>query len=65
MIDRYSRQTLFPEIGEEGQRKLGNSSVVITVDAQEMVVFPDGRAIVRNTTDKSLARGLYAKYIGT
>ena len=29
MIDRYSRQTLFPEIGEEGQRKLGNSSVVI------------------------------------
>ena len=29
MIDRYSRQTLFPEIGEEGQEKLGNSSVVI------------------------------------
>jgi adenylyltransferase/sulfurtransferase len=29
MIDRYSRQTLFPEIGEEGQNKLGNSSVVI------------------------------------
>ena len=29
MIDRYSRQTLFPGIGEEGQRKLGNSSVVI------------------------------------
>ncbi len=29
MIDRYSRQTLFPEIGAEGQKKLGNSSVVI------------------------------------
>jgi len=29
MIDRYSRQTLFPGIGEEGQRKLGNSYVVI------------------------------------
>ena len=29
MIDRYSRQTLFPGIGEEGQKKLGNSSVVI------------------------------------
>ena len=29
MIDRYSRQTLFPGIGEEGQRKLGNSCVVI------------------------------------
>jgi len=34
------------------------------VDGYEMVVFPDGRAIVKNTTDKSLARGLYAKYIG-
>jgi adenylyltransferase/sulfurtransferase len=29
MIDRYSRQTLFPEIGEEGQEKLGHSRVVI------------------------------------
>ncbi len=36
-----------------------------TVDDQEMVVFPDGRAILRETTDESLARGLYAKYIGT
>jgi len=35
------------------------------VDNHEMVVFPDGRAILRNTTDESLARGLYAKYIGT
>ena len=34
------------------------------VDDQEMFVFPDGRAIVKNTTDESLARGLYAKYIG-
>ncbi len=36
-----------------------------TVGDQEMVVFPDGRAILRNTTDESLAKGLYAKYIGT
>jgi len=35
-----------------------------TVDNHEMVVFPDGRAILRNTTDESLARGLYAKYVG-
>ncbi len=27
--DRYSRQILFPGIGKEGQRKLGNSSVAI------------------------------------
>ncbi len=35
-----------------------------TVDEHEMVVFPDGRAIIKNTTDESLARGLYSKYIG-
>ena len=35
-----------------------------TVGGQEMVIFPDGRAIVKNTIDESLARGLYAKYIG-
>ncbi len=35
------------------------------VDSQEMVLFPDGRAIVKNTADESFARGLYAKYIGT
>jgi len=31
----------------------------------EMVVFPDGRALVRNTQDETLARGLYARYVGT
>jgi adenylyltransferase/sulfurtransferase len=36
-----------------------------TVDSREIVVFPDGRAIVKNTIDESLARGLYSKYIGT
>ena len=30
----------------------------------EMVIFPDGRAIIKNTADESQARGLYAKYFG-
>ena len=30
----------------------------------EMTIFPDGRAIVKGTTDTGLARSLYAKYIG-
>jgi len=34
------------------------------VDNREMVVFPDGRAIVKNTSDESLAKGLYSKYLG-
>jgi adenylyltransferase/sulfurtransferase len=34
-------------------------------DSNEIVVFPDGRAIVKNTSDEAMARGLYAKYIGS
>ena len=34
------------------------------VDGYEMVVFPDARAIVKGTGDESIARGLYAKYVG-
>ena len=29
-----------------------------------MTVFPDGRAIIKGTTDVGVARGLYAKYVG-
>jgi molybdopterin-synthase adenylyltransferase len=31
----------------------------------ELTLFPDGRAIVKGTTDTAIARSLYAKYIGT
>ncbi len=33
-------------------------------DEREMVVFHDGRALVRNTTDEALAKTLYDKYVG-
>jgi molybdopterin/thiamine biosynthesis adenylyltransferase len=35
------------------------------VGEQELVVFYDGRTIVRGTRDQKLARALYAKYIGS
>jgi adenylyltransferase/sulfurtransferase len=31
----------------------------------EMTVFPDGRAIVKGTTDAGVARSLYARFIGS
>lgn len=30
----------------------------------EMTIFPDGRAIIKGTTDAGIARSLYARYIG-
>ena len=35
------------------------------VDGHELSIFTDGRAIVKGTHDPSLARSLYAKYVGT
>jgi molybdopterin/thiamine biosynthesis adenylyltransferase len=31
----------------------------------EMTLFPDGRAIIKGTTDKTIARSLYARFVGS
>lgn len=34
-------------------------------DPYEMTLFPDGRAIIKGTSDPAIARSLYARYIGS
>ncbi len=34
-------------------------------DAYEMTLFPDGRAIIKGTTDTGVARSLYARFVGS
>ena len=34
-------------------------------DPYEMTLFPDGRAIIKGTTDTAMARSLYARYVGS
>lgn len=34
-----------------------------SVDGKEIVIFPDGRAIIKNTVDESAAEALYARYV--
>jgi molybdopterin/thiamine biosynthesis adenylyltransferase len=36
----------------------------VALDPYELTVFPDGRAIVKGTTDIGVARSLYARYVG-
>jgi len=36
----------------------------VTLDACELTIFPDGRAIIKGTTDVGIARSLYARYVG-
>jgi molybdopterin-synthase adenylyltransferase len=54
-------------------RKLGATGPVMSndyvvrcfVDGHEMTIFADGRAIIKGTTDLSIARSLYARCVGT
>lgn len=39
--------------------------LTFTADGHEVAVFPDGRAIVKNTVDLAEAKSIYAKYIGS
>src|SRR5579884_2032672 len=34
------------------------------IDPYELTVFPDGRAIIKGTTDIGVARSIYARYVG-
>ena len=34
-------------------------------ESYEMTLFPDGRAIIKGTTDMAIARSLYARYVGS
>lgn len=36
-----------------------------SLDAYELTIFSDGRTIVKGTDDPSVARGVYAKYVGS
>ena len=63
-IKHVSFEQLESQLKNVGKVSHNEFMLDFQVDSREMVVFPDGRAIVKNTADESLARGLYAKYIG-
>jgi len=47
-----------------GQVQYNEFMLRFQTDSHDMVIFPDGRAIIKNTADETYARGLYAKYVG-
>jgi adenylyltransferase/sulfurtransferase len=63
-VGGLSFDRLAKDLSSVGKVSYNKFMLRFTVDAHEMVVFPDGRAIVKNTNDESVARGLYSKYIG-
>jgi molybdopterin-synthase adenylyltransferase len=47
-----------------GEVRANEFALRFFVPPYEMTIFPDGRAIIKGTTDTGLARSLYAKYVG-
>ena len=47
-----------------GEVKLTRHFLSFKYDKYEIVVFPNGRAIIKGTSDPSLARSLYSRFVG-
>jgi adenylyltransferase/sulfurtransferase len=47
-----------------GRVRANEFLLIFSVDAYELTIFSDGRAIVKGTHDPAVARSVYAKYIG-
>jgi adenylyltransferase/sulfurtransferase len=59
------------DLAELGRRLDGVGAVTttrylvrLTVGAHELTIFPDGRAIIKGTSDVTVARSLYSRYVG-
>ena len=48
-----------------GETRSNEYALRFCCDPYEMTIFPDGRAIIKGTEDPTLARSLYARYVGT
>ena len=64
-VESLSLEELAARLKPLGEVSCNESMLRFTVDNHEIVVFPDGRVILKNSLDESLVRELYVKYIGT
>lgn len=68
-IHEHDRPINLAELGERlrphGSVRRSEFVLKFSKEPFEMTLFPDGRAIIKGTSDAAVARSLYAKYIGT
>jgi adenylyltransferase/sulfurtransferase len=60
-IDLAGLKTRLEPLGEV---RANEYALRFLVTPYELTIFPDGRAIVKGTSDEGLARSLYARYVG-
>jgi adenylyltransferase/sulfurtransferase len=56
--------SLSAQLAPLGEVRSNGFALRFTLPPYELTVFPDGRAIIKGTTDPGLARSLYSRYIG-
>jgi adenylyltransferase/sulfurtransferase len=59
-----SLERLADRLKKIGDVKLGSVHLIFRTKDVEITVFSDGRGIVKGTDDQTLAKSIYAKYIG-
>lgn len=68
-IHEHSRTVDLAEISQRltshGRVRENGFMLKFSKDPYELTLFPDGRAIIKGTTDPAIARSLYARYIGS
>jgi molybdopterin/thiamine biosynthesis adenylyltransferase len=68
-IHERSRPIDFAEMSERlnalGRVRHNDFVLKFWREPYEMTLFPDGRAIIKGTTDTAVARSLYARYVGS
>lgn len=67
MIDpapRVSLESLAKRLQDAGEVSYNAYLLRFQVNGYQITVFPDGRAIIKGTTDPVEARSLYARYVG-
>lgn len=68
-IHERNRPVSFPEmtarLQPHGTVKHNDFVLKFWRDPYEMTLFPDGRAIIKGTSDPAVARSLYARYVGS
>jgi len=58
-------ESLAERLRASGEVAFNDFLLRFRVDGYDITVFRDARSIIRGTTDPAIARGLYARYIGT
>jgi adenylyltransferase/sulfurtransferase len=51
-------------LGKLGEVEDNGYLLIFRIDGYEITIFPNGRAMVKGTTETQVARSLYSRYVG-